>query len=117
MAQAVRSLSPKQILERTQLHRQAVMQLARLAAKRAVQDELRAQGVRVTVFPHAELMKQAGEYLASHPELYQLALQRAHTLGYIDPRGANLTTNAQKEEQPKSTTSTVQMSCSEWRAK
>jgi hypothetical protein len=43
---ATRSLSPKRLAERTQLHRQAVMQLARLAAKRAVQDNLRAQGVR-----------------------------------------------------------------------
>jgi hypothetical protein len=26
-------------------------------------------------------MRQAGEYLANHPELYQLALERAHKLG------------------------------------
>lgn len=77
---AARSLSPKQILERTQRHRQAVMQLAHLAAKRAVQDELRAQGVRVSLVPYAEIMRQAREYLASHPELYQLALERAHKL-------------------------------------
>jgi hypothetical protein len=107
---AIRSLSPKRLAERARLHRQAVMQLARLAAKRAVQDELRAQGVRVSLFPHAELMRQAGEYLASHPELYQQALQRAHTLGYIDPRGANLTTNAQKQSEPISTTSALQIS-------
>jgi hypothetical protein len=37
---ATRSLSPKQILERTQQHRQAVMLFARLAAKRAVQAQL-----------------------------------------------------------------------------
>jgi hypothetical protein len=110
---ATRSLSPKRLAERTQLHRQAVMQLARLAAKRAVQDNLRAQGVRVTLFPIAELMRQAGEYLAAHPELYQLALERAHKLGYIDPRCAEVKTNAQKEEQPKSITSTVQNSCTE----
>jgi hypothetical protein len=109
---ATRSLSPKQIAERTKLHRQAVMIFARLAAKRAVQDELRAQGVRVTLFPHAELMRQAGEYLASHPELYQLALERAHKLGYIDPRGANLNNSAQSQEQRKSITSTLQNSCS-----
>jgi hypothetical protein len=109
---ATRSLSPKRLAERTQLHRQAVMQLARLAAKRAVQDNLRAQGVRVTLFPIAELMRQAGEYLAAHPELYQLALERAHKLGYIDPRCAEVKTNAQTQEQPKSTTSTVQISCS-----
>jgi hypothetical protein len=100
---AARSLSPKQILERTQRHRQAVMQLARLAAKRAVQDELRAQGVRVSLVPYAEIMRQAREYLASHPELYQLALERAHKLGYVGPL------SAQSENGPKSTTSSVQI--------
>jgi hypothetical protein len=105
---ATRSLSPRQIQERAQLHRQAVMTFARLAAKRAVQDQLRAQGVRVSLFPHAELMRQAGEYLASHPELYQLALERARRMGYIDPRFAEVTTNARSENEPKSITSAVQ---------
>jgi hypothetical protein len=106
---ATRSLSPKQIAERAQLHRQAVIQFARLAAKRAVQEALRAQGVRVSLFPHAELMRQAGEYLANHPELYQLALERARKLGYV---GANLNNSAQTQTQPISMGSAVQMSCS-----
>ena len=80
---AIRTLSPKQIQERARLHRQAVALLARLAAKRTVQENLRAQGVRVSLFPHAELMRQAGEYLANHAELYQPALERAHKLGYV----------------------------------
>jgi hypothetical protein len=103
---ATRSLSPKRLAERARLHRQAVALLARLAAKRAVQDQLRAQGVRVSLVPPAEIMRQAREYLANHPELYQLALERAHKLGYV---GANLTTNARSENEPKSTTSPVQM--------
>jgi hypothetical protein len=103
---ATRSLSPKQILERTQQHRQAVMLFARLAAKRAVQAQLRAQGVRVLLVPPAEVMRQAGEYLANHPELYQLALERARKLGYV---GANISSDAQKEKAQKSITSTVQM--------
>lgn len=77
MAKAVRSLSPKQIAEITQLHRQAVATFARLAAKRAVQDKLRDQGVRVTTYPYADLMRQAAEYLANHPELYVAAHERA----------------------------------------
>ena len=113
MDRATRSLSPKQIAKRTQLHRQAVMVFARLAAKRAIQDQLRAQGVRVSLVPLAEIMRQAREYLDNHPELYQQALERARRMGYIDPLSANLKTNAQKEEQPKSITSTVQISCSE----
>jgi hypothetical protein len=110
MAKAVRSLSPKQILERTQQHRQAVMVLARLAAKRAVQAQLRDQGARVSLVPYAEIIRLAREYLDSHPELYQQALERAQRLGYIVPLSANLTTNAQKEEQPISTTSALQIS-------
>jgi deoxyribodipyrimidine photolyase-like uncharacterized protein len=110
MAQAVRSLSPKQIAERAQQHRQAVAQLARLAAKRAVQDQLRAQGVRVSLVPPAEIMRQAREYLDAHPELYQQALERAKRMGYIDPLSANLITNAQSENEPKSTTSALQIS-------
>jgi hypothetical protein len=55
----------------------AVKTLARLAAKRAVQAELRDQGVRVSLYPYADLMRLAGEYLAAHPELYQAALERA----------------------------------------
>jgi hypothetical protein len=86
------------------------MQLARLAAKRAVQDQLRAQGVRVSLFPHAELMRQAGEYLAAHPELYQLALERVRKLGCIAPQSAEVKTNAQKQSEPKSTTSALQIS-------
>jgi hypothetical protein len=103
---ATRSLSPKRIAERIQLHRQAVMLFARLAAKRAVQEALRAQGVRVSLFPHAEVMRKAGEYLANHPELYQLALERANKLGYV---GANVLTNAQTQTQPNSMGSAVQI--------
>jgi hypothetical protein len=107
---ATRTLSPKRIEERTRLHRQAVMVLARLAAKRAVQDDLRAQGVRVSLVPPRNIAEKASAYLAAHPELYQLALERARKLGYIDPRGANLTTNAQKQSEPISTTSALQIS-------
>jgi Ser/Thr protein kinase RdoA (MazF antagonist) len=115
MAQAVRSLSPKQINEIMQLQRQAVMQLARLAAKRAVQGKLREQGVRVTLVPPAEIMRQAGEYLANHPELYQQASERAQRMiaaGVFGKRAqrAYLLTSAQSENEPKSTTSALQIS-------
>ena len=110
MAKATRSLSPKQINEIMQLQRQAVMQLARLAAKRAVQGKLREQGVRVTLVPPAEIMRQAREYLLAHPELYQFALERANRLGYVDPLRPEVLTSVQSENEPKSTTSVVQIS-------
>lgn len=109
MAKAVRSLSPKQILKRAQQHRQAVMVFARLAAKRAVQDEMRAQGVRVTLVFPAIIAEKAREYLDTHPELYQQALERANKLGYIDPC-AQIKTNAQTPSEPKSATSALQIS-------
>ncbi len=54
-----------------------------LAAKRAVQDEMRAQGIRVSLVPLTQIMAQAREYLAAHPELYQQASEREQRLGSI----------------------------------
>jgi hypothetical protein len=63
----------------------AVYILARLAAKKAVQDELRAQGVRVTLCKPADIAAQAKVYLEQHPELWSLARERARKMGLIDP--------------------------------
>jgi hypothetical protein len=110
MVQATRSLSPKQIAERTQLHRQAVMQLARLAAKRAVKEEMRAQGIRLTLVFPATITAKASKYLSAHPELFDEARERARKLGYVDPLSANISSDAQTRSEPISTTSTVQNS-------
>jgi Fe2+ or Zn2+ uptake regulation protein len=57
--------------------------LARSAARNAVKRQLQAQGVRVSHVRHAEIMAQASEYLASHPELYQEASERVRRMGII----------------------------------
>jgi hypothetical protein len=107
MANQAKSLSPIGI--------SAVKVLARLAAKRIVQAKLREQGVRVTLFPHAELMRQAAEYLANHPELYQQALERAQRMtadgvfGKRAPR-AYLNNSAQTKDTLNSMGSTVHIS-------
>jgi hypothetical protein len=113
MAQAC-SLSPIGI--------SAVKTLARLAAKRAVQANLRDQGVRLTTYPYAELMRLAGDYLSNHSELYQQALERAQRMtaeGVFGKRAqrAYLNNSAQSENEPKSITSAVQISGSKWMAK
>jgi short-subunit dehydrogenase len=59
----------------------AIHVLARLAAKRAVQDELRAQGVRVTLVRPAEIAERAVRYLE----------QRAKLLGLIKPQPIMIT--------------------------
>jgi hypothetical protein len=64
---------------------QAIHVLARLAAKRAVQDELRAAGVRVTLVKPADIAAQAKVYLEQHPELWVLARERARRMGWIEP--------------------------------
>jgi hypothetical protein len=55
-------------------------------------------------------MRQAGEYLAAHPGLYQQAIERARRMGYVDPLRAQITTNAQKQSEPISITSALQIS-------
>ena len=62
----------------------AVTVLARIAAKKAVQEQLKAQGVRVTLVKPAEIAAQAKAYLDANPHLYEEALQRAWKLGLIE---------------------------------
>ena len=62
----------------------AVHVLARLAARKAVQEELRAQGVRPTQVKPAEISARANEYLSQHPELWRAALERAQRLAQKD---------------------------------
>lgn len=105
MAQAS-SLSPVGI--------SAVKVLARLAAKKAVQAELRAQGVRVTLVRPAEISERAQVYLQAHPELYQLALERAKRMtaeGVFGKRAqrAYLSSAAQTKDTLNSMGSVVQM--------
>jgi hypothetical protein len=93
----------------------AVKLLARLAAKKAVQNELRDQGVRVSLYPYADLMRQTGEYLDKHPELYQQALKRAKRMiaeGMFGERAqrAYLNNNAQRQSERISMSSAVQIS-------
>jgi hypothetical protein len=43
--------------------------LARYRARKAVESELRSQGLRVSYIPHRDIIAQAMEYLSNHPEL------------------------------------------------
>ena len=63
----------------------AINYCARSIAKKAVQEELRAAGVRVTLVKPAEITQRARAYLEQHPELYEQALERAKRMGLIEP--------------------------------
>jgi hypothetical protein len=84
MAQATNSL-PQPVLDTFQtISASVVHMLARLAAKKAVQDKLRSEGVRVSLVKPAEISVRANEYLRQHPELYQEALVRAQLMGCFE---------------------------------
>jgi hypothetical protein len=68
----------------------AVHVLARMAARRAVQEQLRADGGRVSLVKPAEISAKAQVYLADHPELYREALERAQRLGMFEKRRRKL---------------------------
>ena len=80
MAQATNSL-PQSTFDTFQpISASAVHVLARLAARKAVQEQLRSEGVRVTLVKPAEISAKAQSYLSQHPELYREALERARRL-------------------------------------
>ena len=87
MAQASISL-PQSTFDTFQpISASAVHVLARMAARKAVTEELRAQGVRVSLVRPAEISARAQVYLADHPELYREAYERAQRLKlYEKPR-------------------------------
>ena len=60
--------------------------LARMMAKKAVQQELRDQGVRVTLVPPREINERATAYLRDHVEIWKEALARAHRLDDAEGR-------------------------------
>lgn len=110
---ATRSLSPNQITQRLLKHRSAVVTLARQAARKAVKRQLQAQGIKLYSLSMKEISTLADDYLAQHSaRLVADAKQiiAASPLFASYRVGAELTTNAQKENEPKSTTSAVQMS-------
>jgi hypothetical protein len=54
--------------------------LARMAAKKAVQEQLRSEGVRLTLVSPREINERATTYLHDHPEVWREALARAHQI-------------------------------------
>jgi hypothetical protein len=117
MAQAARSLSPKQILGRIRQHRQCVIVLAHQSARKAIKAQLRAEGLKLSQFSAKDISIRAEAWFDVHrQELIAEAEQIVATSPYFARwrlPSANITTVAQSENEPKSTTSAVQMSGAE----
>jgi len=69
----------------------AISFFARSAARQAVKQKLRDEGRRMTLVPVREIAEQAEVYLAQHPELYTLALERAKHLGFVEAKSIHVT--------------------------
>jgi hypothetical protein len=104
--------------ELMQHQRSATYSLALQRAKRTVEWQLRAQGEKISHYSHRELVQLAeAELERNRHELIAWAkpiVEQWTREGMFGKRaqrafGANLTTNAQKENEPNSTTSTVQI--------
>jgi hypothetical protein len=63
----------------------AVRVLAKLAAKKIVQNQIRAQGLRLHDFAAKEISQRAEAWLEAHPELIVEARAKAARLGYAMP--------------------------------
>ena len=111
MAEAAVSLSPNRAMQRLLRHRSAVMTLARMRAKKSVLLELRAQGLKPQHFSAREIAVLTDYYLNQHRAwLMAEAEEIIKTWLGLARFRANLSTDAQKENKPKSITSAVQMS-------
>jgi hypothetical protein len=84
MAQATISLPQSTFVTFQPISASAVHVLARLAAKKAVKEQMRADGRRMMLVPPAEINVKVAEHLALHQELYVEARERAHRLGMFD---------------------------------
>ena len=70
----------------------AVKVLARLAARNIIKQQLRDEGVRVTLVPAHEIDEKAREYLSANPRLYEEAYARAVRMGWVkEPQGILVT--------------------------
>ena len=111
---ATRSLSPKRALEKIRQYRQCVIVLARQSARKAIKAQLRAEGLKLSQFSAKDISIRADAYFDVHRE--RLIVEAEHivaTSPYFERWRlpcADITTVAQSENEPKSTTSAVQMS-------
>jgi hypothetical protein len=53
-------------------------------AKRLVQEQLRAEGIRLSLVPPREVQERATAYLRDHPEVWKEAIAKAHRLDEME---------------------------------
>jgi hypothetical protein len=68
---------------KAQQARTAIAVFARMIAKNQVKHNIRAQGLKLWDFSARDLAIRAEEWLASHPEIFAMAREKAASLGYV----------------------------------
>jgi hypothetical protein len=84
--------------EALQQKRDAVVALARLAARKAVKRQIQAEGRIKWLVPAAQINRLADEYLRAHPELFEQAasspivqnLRQEHSRRHVVPAAKSL---------------------------
>jgi hypothetical protein len=92
-------------------HQLAVMVLARRSATKAVKARLKAQGINLSYVPFRDIAALARDYLAEHRAFFVVEAKQAIATWpeFARWRCAEIASDAQKENEPKSITSAVQM--------
>ena len=111
MAEAAVSLSPK-ALDRIRRHRHAIMTFARMRAKKAVVEQLRAQGLKPQYYSARDIALLTEDYMAQHrAKLIADAEQAIETWReFARWRCAELSSDAQTQNARNSMGSTLQIS-------
>jgi hypothetical protein len=114
MAKATPSLSPKRQAERMQRFQSAVRTITFFKAKKAVQAQIRARGERIADYSCREMSMMAEAHFARHrDELINKAAADVATFPEFSRyrvECAELSSDAQTENKPRSTSSAVQNS-------
>jgi hypothetical protein len=75
-------LNPETTFKHISVH--VIHILARLQARRLVQEQLRGEGVRASQVSPREVQERATALLHDHPEIWKEALDRAHKLDEME---------------------------------
>jgi len=104
---AARSLSPDRVAQKLREHGTAVAVLARQSARRAINAQLKAEGLKVSQFTAKDISIRADAWFDAHRAELIAEVEQVIT---TSPLFAYLRINAQTQNEPISTTSALQIS-------
>jgi hypothetical protein len=92
------------MMTRDELAQIAVRVVAEQTARKAVRENLRRQGVKISYVTARDIIAQARAWLATHPEMIAEARAKAAELGYVADQGRPTHSHSKGAAQPQSLT-------------